>query len=167
MIDMSLSQPAGQSQPSWSTATSSTEPKHPQWSRFLERTGWFEIGFTVVALGIYDFMAFFLGGLGINEARCPGGNCGGPNSKSIPLPTQLQILHDSYWLIPVLLALPLLVGLFLRRWLVLMVVVQVVVCAFLMTHIVSRAHLVDDRIHGRVPCWNIKYTPTNCPWDGR
>lgn len=162
---MSLSQPAGRSQPSWSTETSSTEPRHPRLSRFLERTGWFEMAFTVVALGIYDFAAFFLGGVGISEARCPG-SCGPAGTKTIPLPTQLQILHDSYWLIPVLLALPLLIGLFLRRWLVLIALLQVLVCAFLMVHIVSRAQLLDDRMHGRVPCWNEKYTPTTCPWDG-
>jgi hypothetical protein len=167
VIGMSLTEPAGRNQASWSTGTGSTGPRHPRLSRFLERTGWFEIAFTVVALGIYDLIAFLLGGVGINEARCPGGNCGPATSKFIPLPTQLQILHDSYWLIPVLLALPLLVGLLLRRWLVLMAVVQVVVCAFLMMHIVSRAQLLDDRIHGRVPCWDTRYTPTNCPWGGR
>ena len=166
MIDMSVTEPAGRSQPSWSTATSSTEPKHPRLSRLLERIGWIEILFTVVALAVYDFLAFFLGGVGITEARCPGGSCGQAESKPIPLQTQLQILHDSYWLIPVLLALPLLIGLILRRWLVWMVVVQVAVCAFLMMHIVSKAQLTDDRLHGRVPCWNKSYSATNCPWDG-
>ena len=83
---------------------------------------------------------YFLGGVGISEARCPGGQLWAePDSKFIPLPTQLQILHDASWLIPVLLALPLLVGLFLRRWLVLIAIVQVLVCAFLMVHIVNRA----------------------------
>jgi hypothetical protein len=166
MIEMSRTEPADRKNTSWSTPTSSTEQRHPRLSRFLERTGWFEIGFTVVALGIYDFIAYFLGGVGITEARCPGARCTPADSASkfIPLPTQIQILHDAYWVLPVLLALPLLVGLLLRRWLVLMVLVQVVVGLFLLFHIVGHAKLLDDRLHGRVPCWNPKHPPINCPW---
>jgi len=167
MIDMSRTEPVGRSQPSWRTDTSSSNEREPsRLSRLVERIDWAAVLFTVVGLAVYDFLVYFLGGVGITEARCPGGNCGGADSKFIPLPTQLQILHDSYWLIPVLLGLPLLLGLFLRRWLVLIAVVQVLVGAFLMVHIVNRAQLMDDRIHGRVPCWNVKYTPTNCPWGG-
>ena len=160
MIDMSASQP------SWSTATSRTESRYPRLSRLIERTRWFELVFTVLALLVWDFAAFFLGGVAINELRCPASACGPANSKAIPLPTQLQILHDATWVMPVLLALPLLVGLFFRRWLVLIALVQVMVCAFLLVHIVGQAQLTDDRLHGRVPCWNKAYTPTNCPWEG-
>src|SRR5689334_21524428 len=103
---MSLSQPAGQSQPSWSTETSSTELRHPRLSGLLARIGWIEILFTVVALAVWDFIAFFLGGVAINELRCPASACGPSNLKAIPLQTQLQILHDATWVIPVLLALP-------------------------------------------------------------
>jgi hypothetical protein len=87
-------------------------------------------------------------------------------NKAIPLSTQIQILHDTYWLIPLLFALPLLIGLFLRRWLIVIALLQVVACGLLMLHIVSKANVLDDRLHGRVPCWSAKYTPANCPWDG-
>jgi len=166
MIEMSATQPSGRSQPSWSTTTSTTELRHPRLSRLIERIRWFELLFTLLALAAYDFLAFFLGGVGITEARCPGGSCGQAESKPIPLPTQLQILHDARWIIPVLLALPLLVGLFLRRWLVLIALVQVAVCIVLLVHIDAKAQLTDDRLHGRVPCWNKAFSATNCPWDG-
>ena len=163
---MSATQPSGRSQPSWSTPTSSTAPRHPRLSRLIERIGWIELLFTLLALAVYDFLAFFLGGVGITEARCPRGSCGQGASKPIPLPTQLQILHDARWIIPVLLALPLLVGLFLRRWLVLIAVLQVLVCIVVLVHIDARAQLTDDRMHGRVPCWNKDFSATNCPWAG-
>jgi hypothetical protein len=166
MIDMSATQPSGRSQPSWSTTTSSAELRHPRLSRLIERIGWIELLFTLLALAVYDFLAVFLGGVGITEARCPGGGCGPADSKFIPLPTQLQILHDARWIIPVLLALPLLVGLFLRRWLVLIALLQVAVCVFLLVRIDARAQLTDDRLHGRVPCWNKAFSATNCPWAG-
>lgn len=168
MIDMSRTEPAGPSQLSWSTATSSSnEPEPSRLSRLLEQVRWVELGFTVVVLAVYDFIAFLLGGFGITEARCPGAHCGQPTNKPIPLPTQIQILHDTYWLIPVLFALPLLVGLFLRRWLLLIAVLQVLACGLLLLHIVSKAHLLDDRLHGRVPCWDRSYSPTSCPWDSQ
>jgi len=168
MIEMSLSSSADQSRPSWSTETSSSNESEPsRLSLLLERVGWYELGFTVIALAVYDFIAFLLGGFGITEARCPGANCGQAVNRAIPLPTQIQILHDTYWVIPLLFALPLLIGLFLRRWLILIALLQVVACGLLLLHIVGKANVLDDRLHGRVPCWNTKYTPTNCPWDSR
>lgn len=168
MIEMSRTEPADRKSTSWSTETSSSNELEPsRLSRLLEQVGWVELGFTVVVLAVYDFIAFFLGGFGITEARCPGANCGQSANRPIPLPTQIQILHDTYWLIPVLFALPLLVGLFLRRWLLLIAVLQVVACGLLMLHIVSKANVLDDRLHGRVPCWNKSYSATNCPWDSQ
>lgn len=165
---MSRTEPTRPNLASWSTETSSSNEVEPgRLNRLLEQVRWFELGFTVVALAVYDLIAFLLGGFGITEARCPGANCGQAANQAIPLPTQIQILHDSYWLIPVLFALPLLIGLFLRRWLVLIAVLQVVACGLLMLHIIGKANVLDDRLHGRVPCWNVKYTPTDCPWDSR
>jgi hypothetical protein len=165
---MSLSNSADRSSLSWSTETSSSNEIEPsRWSRMLEQVGWVELGFTVVVLAVYDLIAFLLGGFGITEARCPGAQCGQAAEHAIPLPTQIQILHDSYWVIPVVFALPLLVGLFLRRWLVLIAVLQVVACGLLMLHIVGKANVLDDRLHGRVPCWNKSYSAADCPWDGR
>jgi|GEM_PF-2956720 len=162
---MSRTEPAGRAKPSWSTGTSSNDVEPSRLSRILEQVGWVELGFTVLALAAYDLIAFFLGGFAITQARCPGGQCGPVALRAIPLPTQIQILHDAYWVIPVLFALPLLVGLVLRRWLLLIAVLQIVACGWLMLHIVGKASVLDDRLHGRVPCWNAAYTPTTCPWD--
>jgi len=164
---MSHNEPAGRSHRSWITETSSNDVEPSRLSRMLEQVGWVELGFTFLALAAYDLIAWLLGGFGITAARCPGAQCGQAAEHVIPLPIQIQILHDAYWVIPVLFALPLLVGLVLRRWLALIAVLQIVACGFVMLHIVDKANVLDDRLHGRVPCWNVAYTPTTCPWDAR
>ncbi|MEO6700568.1 MAG: hypothetical protein ABI140_03405, partial [Jatrophihabitantaceae bacterium] len=154
---MPATKPANRSQ-SWSAGASygSTPPRYPRLSRLVGRIGWIELTFTVLALFAYDLCAVIIVGLSAHAARCPRLNCS--------MATQLQISHDSYWLVPLTLALPLLVGLIVRKFRIMIALLQVAVCMFLLVHVIASARLTDDRLHGRVPCWNPSYSAAECPW---
>ncbi|MBV9821782.1 MAG: hypothetical protein JO144_06010 [Actinobacteria bacterium] len=142
---------------SW--ASSAAEPVKPGWRRTLERRlerfSWFDALVAAVCVAAVDLIGVLVIS-GWQTASC-GDSCG--------LRTQLHLMHVSLAVtLAVLIPLPVLAALLLRRGRLAITVVQALLCVGVLVNAVGTEHKLVPRINGTAPCWNTAYSDADCPW---
>lgn len=121
----------------------------------LENYSWFDAFVAAVAVALVDLVGVLIVS-GWQTAAC-GEACG--------LRTQLHLMHVSAaWTLAVLVPLPLLVALLVRKGRVAIAAVQVLLCLGVVVNAVSTEHRLVPRINGTAHCWNSLYSAAECPW---
>jgi len=148
-----------ESAPSFSWASSRTVPAQRGWRQTLahrlEGYSWFDAFVAVLCAVVVDLIAVLVVS-GWQTASC-GEACG--------LRTQLHLMHRSLLVtLAVVIPLPLLVALLLRKGRVAIAVVQALLCLGVLVNAVSTEHRLVPRINGTAHCWNDLYSDADCPW---
>ena len=144
---------------SWTADTPSAVPSkgaaRRALNRRLENYSWFDAFVAVVAVALVDLVGILIVS-GWQTAAC-GEACG--------LRTQLHLMHVSAaWTLAVLVPLPVLVALLVRKGRVAIATVQVLLCLGVLVNAVSTEHRLVPRINGTAHCWNYLYSDAECPW---
>jgi hypothetical protein len=162
-----MARKAGGSEPSryvsWVSASASQPPvvsgRRASWrgvlGRRLEGFSWFDALVAAICVAVLDLVGVLILS-GWQSAAC-GDSCG--------LRTQLHLMHVvAAWTLAVLVPLPLLVALLIRKGRVAIAVVQALLCLGVLVNTVSTEHRLVPRINGTAHCWNSLYSDADCPW---
>lgn len=132
-----------------------TSPVRRALGRRLENYSWFDAFVAAVAVALVDLVGVLVVS-GWQTAAC-GEACG--------LRTQLHLMHvAAAWTLAVLVPLPLLVALLVRKGRVAIAAVQVLLCLGVVVNAVGTEHRLVPRINGTAHCWNALYSDADCPW---
>lgn len=142
---------------SW--ASGAADEDRPGWRRALDRRletfSWFDALVAAVCVAVVDLIGVLVVA-GWQTASC-GDSCG--------LRTQLHLMHVSLAItLAVLIPLPVLVALLLRKGRLAIALVQALLCAGALVNAVGTEHRLVPRINGTAPCWNTAYSDADCPW---
>ena len=145
--------------PSFSWASNRTAPSRQGWRRTLahrlEGYSWFDAFVALLCVVVVDLIAVLVVS-GWQTATC-GEACG--------LRTQVHLMHRSLLImLAVVIPLPVLVTLLLRKGRVAIAVVQALLCLGVLVNAVSTEHRLVPRINGTAHCWNALYSDADCPW---
>lgn len=145
--------------PSFSWAASTTAPPPQGWRATLayrlEGYSWFDALVAVLCVAVVDLIGVLVLA-GWQTATC-GEACG--------LRTQLHLMHRTLLVtLAVVIPLPLLVALLLRKGRVAIAVVQALLCVGVLVNAVGTEHRLVPRINGTAHCWNNLYSDADCPW---
>jgi len=145
--------------PSFSWASSAAAPSRPGWrwtlARRLEGYSWFDALVAVVCVAVVDLVGVLVIS-GWQTTSC-GESCG--------LRTQLHLMHVALVItLLVVIPLPVLVALLIRKGRVAIAVVQALLCLGVLVNAVSTEHRLVPRINGTAHCWNDLYSDADCPW---
>jgi hypothetical protein len=121
----------------------------------LEEFSWFDALVAAICVMVLDLVAVLIV-TGWQTTSC-GDSCG--------LRTQLHLMHvAAAWTLAVIVPLPLLVALLIRKGRVAIAVVQGLLCVGVLINAVSTEHRLVPRINGTAHCWNSLYSDADCPW---
>jgi TRAP-type uncharacterized transport system fused permease subunit len=145
--------------PSFSWASSAAAPSRPGWrwalARRLEGYSWFDALVAALCVAVLDLVGVLVVS-GWQTTSC-GDLCG--------LRTQLHLMHVALAItLAVIIPLPVLVALLLRKGRVAIAAVQALLCLGVLVNAVSTEHRLVSRIEGTAPCWSDLYSDANCPW---
>lgn len=123
--------------------------------RLLENFSWFDAFVAVVSVALLDLIGVLIVS-GWQTSAC-GQSCG--------LRTQLHLMHvAAAWMLAVVVPLPVLVAVLVRKGRVAIVMVQCLLCLGVVFNAVGTEHRLVPRINGTAHCWNNLYSDAECPW---
>jgi hypothetical protein len=124
-------------------------------ARRLEGFSWFDAMVAGICVAVLDLVGVLI--LSGWQTTACGDSCG--------LRTQLHLMHvAAAWTLAVLVPLPLLVALLIRKGRVAIAVIQGLLCVGVLVNTVSTEHRLVPRINGTAHCWNSLYSDADCPW---
>ncbi len=126
--------------------------------RLAWRASWLDLALVIAGVLVLDFLTLFAATAAVHVRRCPV-ECG--------LASQATVLRDGFWVLPLVMAVPVLLALLLRKQRVAIATLQLALCAILLVQNADHLQRTEARLHGTAHCWNSLYSDADCPWGVR